>query len=275
MALKWIQANISRFSGDPNNVTLAGESTGAMMVHLLALGPWNASGLFHKIILQSGAALSRIALQRDPDKNLHDAAARLGIKSSNSRRILESLRQVPGKKLVLMAAKMSQLPKSNIFVPVVDNSVCPTDSLVDSMRFFNPNIPVIMGINNDEGAFWSSLFTDKNLKFKDSVGRDEFLATLLDCSMDEARDAKGKYLAHNKVTEIGLRKLITDALNYPLIWSARLMAAKEGSNIFFYKYAHRGESTFPEVVGLERPDVDPWDAAHFDEVLVMFESKVQ
>jgi para-nitrobenzyl esterase len=52
-ALKWVQANIARFGGDPDNVTIFGHSAGAQDVGLLMLSPL-ARGLFHKAIMQSG-----------------------------------------------------------------------------------------------------------------------------------------------------------------------------------------------------------------------------
>ncbi|KAK5645311.1 hypothetical protein RI129_006611 [Pyrocoelia pectoralis] len=55
-ALKWVQVNISQFGGDPNNVTVFGESVGAVAVHYLMLSS-RAKGLFHKAIMQSGCAL--------------------------------------------------------------------------------------------------------------------------------------------------------------------------------------------------------------------------
>jgi len=53
MALKWVRENIEAFGGDPDNVTIAGESAGAQNVHSLLLSPL-ATGLFHKAIAQSG-----------------------------------------------------------------------------------------------------------------------------------------------------------------------------------------------------------------------------
>ena len=53
-ALQWIQKNIAVFGGDPNNVTLFGQSGGGAKVLVLMTVP-AAQGLFHKAIVQSGA----------------------------------------------------------------------------------------------------------------------------------------------------------------------------------------------------------------------------
>ncbi len=52
-ALKWVRANISAFGGDPDNVTIFGESAGGMSVHALLTSP-EAKGLFKRAIIQSG-----------------------------------------------------------------------------------------------------------------------------------------------------------------------------------------------------------------------------
>ncbi|XP_044729186.1 uncharacterized protein LOC123292537 [Chrysoperla carnea] len=55
LALKWIQKNIHNFGGDPNQVTIFGQSAGGTSVNLLSLSPL-AKGLFHRAIMQSGTA---------------------------------------------------------------------------------------------------------------------------------------------------------------------------------------------------------------------------
>jgi para-nitrobenzyl esterase len=69
-ALEWVRANIASFGGDPQDVTIFGESAGGMSVSMLASMP-RARGLFHRVIAQSGAA----AAGRDPVDARADADA--------------------------------------------------------------------------------------------------------------------------------------------------------------------------------------------------------
>ncbi len=64
-ALRWVRDNISSFGGDPNNVTIFGESAGGMSVGTL-LGTPAAKGLFHRAIPQSGASSHNLSVARAP-----------------------------------------------------------------------------------------------------------------------------------------------------------------------------------------------------------------
>ncbi len=64
-ALEWVRENISAFGGDPGNVTIFGESAGAMSIGVLLAMP-SAEGLFRRAILQSGAAHQVTPAARGP-----------------------------------------------------------------------------------------------------------------------------------------------------------------------------------------------------------------
>lgn len=100
--LRWVRDNIANFGGDPNQVTIFGNSAGGASTSLLLFSDLT-EGLIHGVISQSGDALSTWAIYRPPDTNLpraQELAAKVGCPTAPSSLMLDCLRTVDAELLV-------------------------------------------------------------------------------------------------------------------------------------------------------------------------------
>src|SRR6202042_1825084 len=89
-ALRWVQANIARFGGDPHNVTIAGESAGGTSVLAQVVSP-SAHGLFNRAIVESGS----FALTQTPLGTAEAAGEAFAIKAGCASQTAACLRRLP------------------------------------------------------------------------------------------------------------------------------------------------------------------------------------
>jgi para-nitrobenzyl esterase len=143
-ALQWVKSNIRNFGGDPDNVTIFGESAGSFAVSTLLAAP-DALGLFHKVIGESGAAFSNVL----PMPALAERAPRdqawansLGVKN------LAELRALPTDKLIEAASKKPV----GWFSPVIDGQFLPEGVPETYASGRQAHVPAIIGWNRDERA---------------------------------------------------------------------------------------------------------------------------
>lgn len=165
LALKWIQNNISAFGGNPNNITIFGNSTGGAAVHLLMLSPM-ASGLFHKAIIQSASALNNWCVAKNPSRPVMELAKELGITEKLNIDIIEQLRATPALNIMKAFGTLEEkVIKENeydifdsIFKPCIEEEfegqpafLTKSPPIIIKSGNFN-KVPIIIGSNNIEGS---------------------------------------------------------------------------------------------------------------------------
>lgn len=152
-ALKWVKANIARFGGDPNNVTIFGQSAGAQDIGLLMLSPL-ARDLFHKAIAESGTAGFGVPPRTlaENEKIGDDLAALMGAPAGADG--VRALRAASGE--VLLDATDKLLPPNNVdpsFIwlqAVVDGWVLPRPPAKMLANKEQARVPLIIGTNTRE-----------------------------------------------------------------------------------------------------------------------------
>ncbi|KAM6431190.1 bile salt-activated lipase [Liasis olivaceus] len=159
MAIAWVKRNIKNFGGDPDNITIFGESAGAVSVSLQTLSPKN-KGLIKRAISQSGVGLCSWAIQKDPLYWAIKIAQKVGCPTDNTTALANCLRVTDPKALTLayhldITNLRYPLVHYLAFSPVVDGDFIPD---VPENLFANAaDIDYLLGVNNMDGHFFASI----------------------------------------------------------------------------------------------------------------------
>uniref|UniRef100_A0A915EDC9 Carboxylic ester hydrolase n=1 Tax=Ditylenchus dipsaci TaxID=166011 RepID=A0A915EDC9_9BILA len=176
MALKWVKENIANFGGNPNNITVFGQSAGAVSADLLSLSPLSRD-LFQNIILMGGSAESMWALSSREQlmEYCQQKALKLGFQRSSiteqwtkeeNADLMQFLRAVPAEKFeATMIGDRIVIGELRIpITPIIDGEILPKS--IKELRKESPKRNVMAGVCKYEGLLFLALgFQRANAKF--------------------------------------------------------------------------------------------------------------
>jgi len=219
--LKWIKQNIAAFGGDPNKVTIFGESAGGIAVSMLCASPL-AKGLFQGAISESGGSFGPTRLTTYPGENLKylkdaetsgEAYAKAAAVST-----IDQLRKID-------ADKLPGGRGIGMSWPIIDGYVIPDDqhNLYEAGKY--NDVPILVGYNSDEGASFSPPKTPE-----------EYITGVQKRYGKFAEELLKAYPAGSNAVLKTARDLARDAAFGWQTWSWATLQSKTGKSKVFYYY---------------------------------------
>ena len=239
--LEWIQNNIAAFGGNPDKVTIFGESAGGIAVSMLCASPL-AKGLFHGAVSQSGGSFGPTRPTTYPGENMKtlkqaEADGEVYMQKAGVSSVDELRKLAP-----------DQLPRTGMDMgngwPIVDGLVIPDVQHKMYEKGNYNDVPVLIGYNSDEGLSFGRKTTPENhiASVKERYGRfaDDLLAAYP--------------VGENEIPKTA-RDLMRDAAFGWQTWIwARLQSETGKSNVYYYYFDQHPE--YPEdspMYGAESP----------------------
>jgi para-nitrobenzyl esterase len=266
-ALRWVHDNIAAFGGDPNNVTIFGQSGGGAKVAALMASPL-AKGLFAKAIIQSGAPGTPESSALDLKTSQHVAELTLQFAGLNPDQA-DRLRTLPYEALVAASEKALRavsdeknkgsgllgFPSVN-WSPVIDGEFLMDAPFGNTAPIASKGVPLLVGSTLSE---FQNL-PDPRLRGRENWGESEFLAYLKGQFGSRAEALLAAYRSAYPDLKPSLWPLIDTRMRSGVLHTAGLKAA-QGDAVYTYLFAWRS------------PVLDyAWAAGHSSEIGLVFDN---
>ncbi|KAM8947581.1 fatty acyl-CoA hydrolase precursor, medium chain-like isoform 2-T2 [Pelodytes ibericus] len=152
-ALQWVQENIEDFGGDPQSVTIFGESAGAVSVSVLVLSPLT-KGLFHRAIAESGTAMLT-GLMTDSGEHVSSITGIIAnISGCDPATVVDCLKTKTEDEILSIVGAMAFTPSPGC----VDGEFLPKPAEQILAQKESNNVPFIVGVNNHECGWVLPMF---------------------------------------------------------------------------------------------------------------------
>lgn len=258
MALRWVQEHIEVFGGDPNNVTIGGNSAGGMASDYHMLRQPDGETLFNKAILQSGTATMSMS---EPDRNYPiTLASHFNYHTDDIYDAIAYLATVPPRDLIEAASTSSGTG------PCVEKKFEGIESFlsdeITTSRHHIENVSIMVGITDDE------LYSLHAIPGISDPG-------LVDIYLDGwsgVRDVRDFYFRDHDLEEDILRGAIDFLSDFMMVYpvshlSIRKLLEDNAKSVYFYMFAHDGGRNFVKY----RENFVGGGAVHADELGYLFD----
>lgn len=280
-ALKWVQNNIRAFGGDPDNVTIFGESAGAASVSYHILSSMSKD-LFHKAITQSGSSLAPWGFQYSPVFKASLWVKALGFNTEDPKELYNIFRNTTDEKLIKISVprKEGNIYLSELmFVPCAEKIVDKVEPFLTEAPYniyekghYN-KVPMIIGSNDEEGYFFVAMENDKMLsgiKFHKSLPNDLVIPSENE-RLEIGEKIKNMYMGNDEIskeTMLKLSKLHGEVFfNYPSLEETEFVLQTSHKPVYSYLFSYSGWRNFPKLISgfLGTPG-----ATHADDLFYFF-----
>lgn len=245
-AIKWIYENIEAFGGDPENITIGGESAGAFTVSVLMCMP-ELKGMFKRCILESGSvracATSVFYGNGNPRRSLENSReviAALGC--SDTPEGVQKLRTIPAEEILYKwYFKEDGTQRSFRSNPVLDGLLFNGDMVPDP-RVQEPNpVDLLFGFNTDEG----SMFADRALTKEQYQEELQLMFPARWQEVMEKYPVDSQHTSYQRLADVyGLQKFKGAMLPYADVLS------EKGSSVYAYHFDYMTERLEREGLGV-------------------------
>lgn len=277
-ALKWIRDNIAAFGGDPDNVTIFGQSAGASSASMHMLSP-HSTGLFHKLILFSGTPFAPWAFNPDNKTPTHEDARKLG-NPITDKNVIEIFEKASVTDLLKATQDTSRNSRYFKYSPCVEsnktNPFFPDTpyNIITSGKF--NKVPIIIGFTDVEGQLFYGLHNDGTFEEFDENFVEKLPSVFSYCS-DEDRtnlsfEMRKKYFGGGVINSsrvAGIVDYYSDWIAYSSVDAfSELMVRASELPVYNYMFSYEGDRNFAKMIFGWRTNMV--GASHSDDIFYVF-----